>query len=255
MMTANQRPVMNQGVQNSQLIYGNQSTNEYMMSQRYSQGMIKSPSYPTSQYDQKRLVQVMEAQKRPRSVAQSSARHSSYALPSQVPQTSGVNSNEMVRTQQTLSSQGMTRTINQSAVQQSMAYSQQNQMYMQRQQVMQSPYSLSSSPIPSPRPTNVSNHSPHTVGNQPYSPLSSRQPASHTLPTMDTKRPALSSNSTLPTSTSQLPTTMMSRDPMQQIKSLAVSLVREFHIATTFGISITNSTERSIRDIDQETEG
>lgn len=117
-------------------------------------------------------------------------------------------------------------------MQQNMNYSQQNPMYMQRQQVLQSPYSLPSSSAPSPRSATLSNQSPHSVG-KPYSPLSSRQTAPHTLPTMDTKRPALSSNS-LPPTPSQISATMMSRDPMQQPKSLAVRLNSLCHIATTF---------------------
>ena len=228
MMPSSQRPVMNQGVQNSQLLYGSQQSNDYMMSQRYNQGMMKSSPYSTPQYDQKRLAQSMEVQKRPRSVAQSLPRQS-YPIPSQP---SGVASNDMMRSQQTIPSQGMTRPVNQSVMQQNMNYSQQNPMYMQRQQVLQSPYSLPSSSAPSPRSATLSNQSPHSVGT-PYSPLSARQTAPHTLPTMDTKRPALSSNS-LPPTPSQISATMMSRDPMQQPKSLAVRLNSLCHIATTF---------------------
>ena len=40
MMPSSQRPVMNHGVQNSQLLYGSQKSNDYMMSQRYNQGII-----------------------------------------------------------------------------------------------------------------------------------------------------------------------------------------------------------------------
>ena len=100
MMPSSQRPVMNQGVQNSQLLYGSQQSNDYMMSQRYNQGMMKSSPYSTPQYDQKRLAQSMEVQKRPRSVAQSLPRQS-YPIPSQP---SGVASNDMMRSQQTIPS-------------------------------------------------------------------------------------------------------------------------------------------------------
>ena len=217
MMSGNQRTVMNQGVQNSQLLYGNQPSNDYMMSQRYNQGLMKSVPYSPSQYDQKRLVQSMDVQKRPRPVTQNVPRQS-YPIQTQMSQTPGVTSNDVMRSQQSLSSQGMARSANPSVMQQNANYSRQNQMYMQRQQVLQSPYSLSSSPAPSPRST-MSNQSSNPIGKS-FSPLSSRQPASHTLPTMDTKRPNLSTNS-LPTTSSQM-SSSISRDPIQQIKSLAV---------------------------------